>query len=105
MNKVRLHLKENSYDIIIGNRILAQLGDILATLNIGQDAVIVTNPGIARLHGNKLVSGIKRNGFTVKVLTVPDGEKTKSARTAFALIEKITAYDVNRKIFLIALGG
>lgn len=105
MKKVQLHLKENSYQIIIGNRILSKLGDALSKLNIGRDAVIITNTGIAQHHANKLIAGLHKNGFSTKILTVPAGERSKSAQTAFALMGKIAAYDVKRKVFLIAFGG
>ncbi len=103
--KIHLALKENSYDILIGNKILSRLGKVLLTLNLGQDAVIITNPVIEKLHGKNVVAGLKRSGSSVKVFTVPDGEKSKSARFAFGLLEKIAHYDVGKKIFIVALGG
>jgi len=83
MKIVNVPLGENTYKIAIGSGILPKVGVHLKTLKLGQDAVIITNPVVNRYHGKALVGGLKNSGFTVKVLQVPDGEKSKSAKTAF----------------------
>ncbi|MDP8211871.1 MAG: 3-dehydroquinate synthase [Candidatus Zapsychrus exili] len=105
MEKVRLALKENSYDIIIGSKILSKLGCVLKSLNIGQDAIIVTNPVIYKHYGKTVLLSLKKHGFTSKVFSIPSGEKSKSAKVAFDLMGKIANYDVLKKPFIIALGG
>jgi len=89
MNIVSVPLKQNGYDIVIGSGILADLGARLERMRIGRDAVVITHPSILRLHGKGLVKGLKKAGISVKVLTVPSGEKSKSCQTAFSLMEKI----------------
>ncbi len=105
MRSLKVHLKENSYQILIGNHILGRLGKYLKTLNLPTDALVITNPLIHKLHGRTLVSGLENNGFTTKIFCVPDGEKSKSAEIAFSLLNKIASYDAGRKIFIIAFGG
>lgn len=105
MLSVRVDLRENSYDIVIGSQILQDLGERLKRLDIGADAVIITNPVIKRLHGGTIASGLKKNGFSVKFFTVPDGERSKSAGQAFRLIEEVAAYNVKKGVFIIAFGG
>ena len=105
MLTVNVGLRENGYDIIIGNNILGELGEKLKSLKMGKDALIITNPKIKSLHGKTLASGLKRSGFAVKFFEVPDGERSKSVRTAFRLIEKIVSYSVKKDIFIIAFGG
>ncbi len=105
MKTIPVPLKENAYKIVIGNNSLLKLGVQLKSLKIGQDAVIITNPFIKRLHGKAVIEGLKEKGFTTKVLEVPDGEKSKSAKVAFQLMEMIAKYDCLKKVFIIALGG
>ena len=105
MKTVPVSLKENAYQIAIGNNSLGKLGAKLKSLKIGQDAVIITNPVIKRLYGKAVIEGLKAKGFTVKVLVVPDGEKSKSAQVAFQLMEAIAKYDCMKQVFVIALGG
>ncbi len=105
MKVIPVSLKENSYKIMIGRHMLSHLGRTLRSLHVGKDAVIITHPVIDRWHGRKIVRALQNDGFQVKVFTVPEGEKSKSARTAFQLMGKIARYDVKRKLFIIALGG
>lgn len=105
MRIIKVKLKENSYLILVGNRILADLGGVLQKLRLGRDAVIVTNPLIKRLHGKRLFEGLAKAGYSVKFFEVPDGEQSKSAAVAFRLMEQIARYDVRRKIFIVAFGG
>lgn len=105
MHTIPLHLKQNPYSIVIGDKILGRLGQKLSGMKIGEDAVVITNPVIARHHGRKLATGLKKYGFSVKVFTVPGGEKSKSAGVAMELIAKLSKYDVKRKPFIIAFGG
>lgn len=105
IKKVALPLKQNSYMITIGHDILGQFPAYIKGLKLGKDAVIVSHPMIERLHGVKLAAALRKAGYSVKIFNVPEGEASKSAAHALRLIEQIASYDVNRKIFLVALGG
>jgi len=105
VKSIPVPLKANAYDIVTGHNILSKLGARLKSLKIGKDAVIITNPVIHKHHGKALISGLKKNGFSVKVLEVPAGERSKSAKTAFRLIEEIARYDCLKQVFIIAFGG
>ncbi len=105
MPSFRVNLKENSYDIVVGYRILPRLGKALLPLKMGRNAVVITHPNINRLHGRTIVSSLEKEGFTVKIFEVPEGERSKSAASALSLFEKIAAYDVNKRLFVAAFGG
>lgn len=105
MRIVPVKLKGRNYNIVIGRNILPRIGVFLKRLKIGQDAVIITNARIKKLHGKAIVAGLSRYGFSVKFFEVPDSEKSKSASVAFRLIEKIAEYDVKRRVFVVAFGG
>lgn len=105
IKRILLPLKENDYAIAIGHDILGEFPKHIKNLGLGKDAVIVSHPVIERLHGVRLTAALKKAGYSVKVFNVPEGESSKSAAHALRLIEQIAAYDVDRKIFIIALGG
>lgn len=105
MNTVHVRLKSNSYPIMIGPGILSSLPGILTKLKIGHDAVVITDKSVEKLYARKVAAVLKSKGFSVKVLSVAAGEKSKSADVAMRLVEKIAAYDVDREIFIVALGG
>lgn len=105
MAKVFVRLKDNPYTIAIGHGILGEFPRYIRHLGLGKDALIITDPRVKALHGGKLSAALKKAGYTVKILHVPQGEKSKSAACALGLIKQISAYDVDKKIFIIALGG
>jgi len=105
ISKVVVKLKNNSYTIAIGHGILGEFPHLIRALGLGKDALIISHPAIERLYGGKLSAVLKKAGYTVKILNVPEGEKSKSAACALRLLKQISAYDVCKKIFIIALGG
>ena len=94
-----------AYPIVIGYGILGEFPRSIRDLGLGKDALIISHPFIKRLHGAPLSAALKKAGYTVKILNVPEGEKSKSAACALRLLKQISAYDVDKKIFIIALGG
>ncbi len=102
---IEIQLKGNNHKIVVGYRILPQLGKYLLPLKIGHDAVMITTPPVNKLHGQTVCTTLRKSGFTVKVLEVPDGEKSKSLDMAGELLNKIAHYDVQKKIFIVTLGG
>ena len=105
MKKIIVKMKERSYPIMIGQHILPQLGEKAASLNIGTDAVVITNRLVRKLYGPYVSKAFSKRNISVKFLEVPDGEKSKSEKVAFDLIKKIACYDIHKKIFIVALGG
>ncbi len=105
MKTVDVPLKQNAYKIVIGRGILSGLGARLKSFKIGTDAVVVTSPVIRRHHGNALAAGLRKAGFSVKFLGVPEGEQSKSAKVAFPLIEQIARHDSSKGVFIVAFGG
>ncbi|MFT5169771.1 MAG: 3-dehydroquinate synthase [Candidatus Omnitrophota bacterium] len=105
MKNIKVALKQNGYDISVGLDILPKLGNAVKKLNIGHDAIVITNPVVRKCHGAAVVKSLKKSGFTVKVFEVPDGEASKSIKVAFDLMERVAAYDVLKQPFIVAVGG
>jgi len=105
MKTIFVKIKDRGYPIIVGHGILPRLGHYAASLEIGSDAVIITNKAVKKLYGPDIARAFSKKKISVKFLEVPDGEKSKSQQIAFDLIGKIARYDVQKKIFIVALGG
>ena len=105
MKKIRVRLKDRSYDIIVGNALFPKIGRIAKGLDLGRDAVIVTNRRLFNLYGKKLGKLLKKSGFTAAFEIVPDGERAKSSGVLTSLLNRLASHDKYRSIFLIALGG
>ena len=104
-DSVRVSLENRSYNILIGDGLILKSGAIIKKLSIGDNAVIVTNSGIARLYAGRLQNSLKRCGIGSRIELVPDSETAKSYKVLLRLLNRIGACDKNRPLFLIALGG
>jgi len=96
MKNIKLHLKNRSYDIVIGNNAIKRLAKFLIKLDIGSDAYIITNSVIKKKYGNMLGALLKQAHFSVRFKSVPDSEKSKSLDQASSIIREIARYD-NKK--------
>lgn len=105
MNIVSLALKKKSYDILIGHGLIKDCGRLLKGLKIGKDAVIITNGRLLRLYGKVLTASLKKALISSHFEIVPDSEKAKSSKIAADLINRISAYDKGKRLFIIAFGG
>jgi 3-dehydroquinate synthase len=83
-----------SYDILIGK---------LPKLTFDTKVGIVTNPTVARLHLETLLSTIEAP--EVHVVTVPDGEEYKTLETVENILNELFEHKFDRKSLLIAFGG
>jgi len=105
IKEILVDLGDNSYKICIGARILEKIGNRLRNVDIGDKCVIITNPIINQLYGDKVVKSLKKNNFRTVVLEVPDGEEHKSLEDTKILYDKLLANNVDRKSCIVALGG
>ncbi|MFH1622419.1 MAG: 3-dehydroquinate synthase [Candidatus Omnitrophota bacterium] len=105
MNTIKLNLKNRSYAICIEKGLILKTGCLLKKINVGKDAIIITNKYIKKRFGTKVKNSLLKHNFSCKFLTVPDSEKAKSIKYCFDLIDKISKYDKKKQLFLIALGG
>ena len=105
MKTVHVKLKENPYAIVVGQGILQALPGAVKKLDIGMDALIITNPLVGKLYGGKLTAAFAKAGFSVKVFEVEDAERSKSMAVAVRLISAITRYAADKRPFIVALGG
>lgn len=105
MTTTKVRLRDRSYNIVIGEGLLKKAGGILKKLDIGQDAVVITNERLLRLYKIPLETSLTEAGFTIHFEIVPDSEKAKSAAIATRLIDRISKRDKRKSIFIIAFGG
>lgn len=105
MKKIRLSLKDRSYDIVVGSSLLGRSGPILKRLGLGRDAVIISNKAVSSLYQKRLERSLAAAGLNMHVELVPDSERAKSLAILSNLLGRIGRYDRNRSVFIIAFGG
>ena len=105
MGKIRLFLKERSYDIIVRDGALADCGKAAARLGLGTDAVVISNKTVWALHGASLRRSLKKAGLNIHLELIPDSERSKSMASLARLLSNISAFDKRKRLFIVAFGG
>ena len=104
-NKLRIDLKENSYDIIIEHGLLSNLGTLISQKFVKPKTFIVTDNNISVHWLEQTLESLSAQGISPKVLEVPAGENTKSFINLEKIIDQLLESKVDRGSLLIALGG
>ena len=104
-NKLRINLRENSYDIIIEHGLLSNLGALISKNCVKPQTFIVTDNNISVHWLKQTVESLSEQGISPKVLEVPVGESTKSFINLEKIIDQLLESKVDRDSLLVALGG
>jgi shikimate kinase / 3-dehydroquinate synthase len=105
MQRLPVRTPETSYDLCLGDGILAYAGRLLARRGLqGGRAAIVTNEMI-RTHAEMLAEGLGRAQFDPIICMVPEGEQHKTLATVANLYEQFVAAGLDRSSPVLALGG
>jgi len=101
---VSVQLGNRSYAIKIGEGLLAQLGGECARLKLGNHCAIITDTNVGRRFA-KPVYESGQGGIEPVLITVSAGETAKSLKSIESCYDQIAAHRLERKSFIIALGG
>lgn len=105
MRKIVLSLKNVKSEIFIGQELLSKVGQFFTKSNFPNRVVIITDKVVAKLYLQVLKHSLRSKGFKVDVLVVPNGEKTKSLKSAEVIYKKLLELKVHRDSTIVALGG
>ncbi len=103
---VQIPVAQRSYDIVVGDSIMAEAGALIH-LRLGRRrCVIVTDQNVAPLYQQRLEAVIAASGHTLlPTVVVPAGEGSKSFEMLQHLVNQLFDRGVDRQTLLIALGG
>jgi 3-dehydroquinate synthase len=102
---VKVSLGERGYDIKIGPGLFSHLGQECARLHLSRTCAIISDQNVARHYGARARRILAGAGFEPLFLTVPAGETAKSLDTVRACYDQLAAGRLERKSFIVALGG
>ncbi len=92
------------YEVIVGRGLLAGLGARVAPLAQGR-TVVITDETVGRLHGKAALASLEAAGAPGRLLTVPPGEVSKSFAELERVLDRMLAFQLDRKDVVVALGG
>lgn len=102
---VMVDLGERSYPIHIGESVLDSLGDACKTAGLSGRCLIISDGNVAPLYADRVFQTLDKAGFNPALETLPAGESTKSHEQLIALYAKAAELRLDRKCFIVALGG
>jgi 3-dehydroquinate synthase len=102
---VRVSLGHRSYDILIGEDVLQQAGNLVRERGVGRRVFLISNLTVFEHHGQKVVDELEVAGLEVVHLLIPDGERSKNLHTVENIYTYLIAQRADRNTALIALGG
>nr|WP_295737394.1 3-dehydroquinate synthase [uncultured Acidocella sp.] len=103
--KVNVTLSQSSYEVVIGDGLLARAGALITPLLPQPRCIIVTDQTVADLHLAGLTMSLDEVGIAHQALIVPPGEASKSFSCWQRLVEDLLAAKIDRRTTIIALGG
>ena len=105
MDKIKVDLGDNSYNINAGCYILKDFGDTLKRSNGFEKIVVITDPLVNELWGSSLRSSLKAVNLDFETIDVPRGESNKNLSIAMKLYNKLLQLEVHRDCCIVAFGG
>ena len=102
---IRVDLGERSYDIAIGSNMLRSIGTSLKPFDFSPKAAIVSNTTVHPLYGDVVSNSLKKAGFDVLTVIIPDGEEYKDLLRVEYIYNELLKAKLDRSSSLVALGG
>lgn len=103
--RIPLALRASPYEILIGQGILTQVGELVQAVIKPCRCAIISDEIVAPLHAQRLIESLEEAGFTPYLLTIPAGESSKSMAVAADLCNRLIELNLDRKGVIFALGG
>jgi 3-dehydroquinate synthase len=105
MTTVRVQLGPRSYDIEVGQGLLAGAAGFLQERHAGRHAVLISDANVASSIAQPLAASLTQGGYRCDLLTVPAGEASKCIAEADRLWKELLGLKTDRKSLVIAVGG
>jgi 3-dehydroquinate synthase len=102
---VRVGLGARSYDILIGEGLIAAAGALIAPFAPRGRVAVITDETVAALHGPALTAGLAAGGLGAPMLALPPGEATKSLEGFARCVGWLLDLGVGRDDLVLAFGG
>lgn len=102
---VRVDLGERSYDILIGDGLIARAGALVQPFSAQPRAFVISDETVWDLHGAQLRAGLASEGIDAIETILPAGEGTKNWAQLGEVLDWLLASGAGRDDILIAFGG
>ncbi len=104
MEKIRVELGADSYNIFIGEKILSNIAKFIAESNFTKKALIVADSNTEKFCTG-LTAPLETYGINFDIAVIPAGESSKNLRVAEKIYTRAIEFGLDRKSPIIAFGG
>jgi 3-dehydroquinate synthase len=107
VKKIKIKLKPQSYDVIIGRGLLRRAGREVARFLPSKSTrvFVITSANVRRHWGSSLEEALGAAKLNYQVLEMDDGEPAKRLETVERLAEQLIAAGADRNALVLAFGG
>jgi shikimate kinase/3-dehydroquinate synthase len=95
----------SKYDVHIGWGTLDRLGERLSANARACAVAVITNPRVGKIYAERVAASLNQAGFRPAVVSIPDGERYKTLKTASRIYDELLRRRFERGDILVALGG
>lgn len=96
---------DHPYEVLVGNGLIAQSGQLIAQKVKPCTAAIITDDTVDVLFGDAVETSLKKAGFQVCRIVFSHGEASKNLMTLSIVLEKLAENQITRTDLIVALGG
>ena len=105
MHTVHVPLDSRSYDIKIAPGLIDRFGRECARLKLGTRCAIITDTNVGKRYAKAVFNSLATAAFLPSLIIVQPGEQAKSLKTVQACYDQLALHRLERKSFIVALGG
>ncbi len=102
---VPVELAQRSYDIHIGQGLIAQAGRLIKALDASAACCIITDRTVAGLHLSALQASLAEQGITSSTVLIEPGEASKCYDVFAEVCDGVIAAKIERGDLILAFGG
>lgn len=105
MKTVNVNLGTKSYDIVIENGIIDNLGYEINHIYKNKKIAVVTDENVFSLYGKNVQDALERCDYNSRFIVVKPGESSKSLETLQNVYTQLIDFNLTRSDLIMALGG
>ena len=102
---VFVNLGPRAYTVQVGRQLLKGVGAEIGKKLHGTKVAVVSDSNVAPLYAETVMDSLSAAGKKPVLITVPAGEASKSLGQAERVLDEMAAAGLDRKSFVVALGG
>ena len=93
------------YSALVGHGLLAKAGELARKVVSGHRCAIIADETSARLFGDRVCKSFTAENFSLRLIRIPAGEKSKSLAQVEKICDEMIEAGLDRSSFVVGLGG